>query len=210
MLSPDVIHIITDKPAGYHFVPGQATDVALNERGKEKETRPFTFTGLATSGTLEFMIKCYDSHNGVKKEMRRRKPGDRLIIGDAWGAISFKGNGVFIAGGAGLTPFVAILRQLNAENHVAGNTLFFANRKKEDIFLEEELRAMKGLKCVFILSDEEAEGYHHGRIDKEFLAAHVDNFGQQFYICGPESFTSDITHALETLGAKPDQVIFEK
>jgi predicted ferric reductase len=33
-----------------------------------------------------------------------------------WGAIEYKGEGVFIAGGAGVTLFIAILRQLQAEN----------------------------------------------------------------------------------------------
>jgi predicted ferric reductase len=39
-----------------------------------------------------------------------------LIIRDVWGAIEYKGEGVFIAGGAGVTPFIAILRQLQADD----------------------------------------------------------------------------------------------
>jgi predicted ferric reductase len=33
-----------------------------------------------------------------------------------FGAIEYKGEGVFIAGGAGVTPFIAILRQLQADD----------------------------------------------------------------------------------------------
>jgi predicted ferric reductase len=44
-------------------------------------------------------------------KIRKLKHGDELIIRDVWGAIEYKGE-VFIAGGAGVTPFIAILRQL--------------------------------------------------------------------------------------------------
>jgi predicted ferric reductase len=44
------------------------------------------------------------------KRIRKLKHGDELIIRDVWGAIEYKGEGVFIAGGAGVTPFIAILR----------------------------------------------------------------------------------------------------
>jgi ferredoxin-NADP reductase len=32
-----------EKPPGYNFVPGQATDVAINQPGWESEKRPFYF-----------------------------------------------------------------------------------------------------------------------------------------------------------------------
>ena len=35
-----------EKPDGYHFSPGQATDVSINKSGLEEELRPFTFTSL--------------------------------------------------------------------------------------------------------------------------------------------------------------------
>jgi ferredoxin-NADP reductase len=47
------------------------------------------------------------------------KPGDQLIIRDVWGAITYKGKGVFIAGGAGITPFISIFRDLSARNELA-------------------------------------------------------------------------------------------
>jgi ferredoxin-NADP reductase len=45
-----------------------------------------------------------------------------------FGAIEYKGEGVFIAGGAGVTPFIAILRQLQAENKIANNKLILLIR----------------------------------------------------------------------------------
>jgi predicted ferric reductase len=45
---------------------------------------------------------------------------------------------VFIAGGAGVTPFIAILRQLQAENKIANNKLIFT-KTANDIILKKNL-----------------------------------------------------------------------
>ncbi|WDR00201.1 hypothetical protein PSC71_05305 [Devosia sp. J2-20] len=37
-------------------------------------------------------------------------------MGDAWGTIQYQEPGTFIAGGAGVTPFIAILRDLQAKD----------------------------------------------------------------------------------------------
>jgi len=41
---------------------------------------------------------------------------DELILHDVFGAISYMGEGVFIAGGAGITPFISIFRYLKLKN----------------------------------------------------------------------------------------------
>jgi len=42
----NVNRIVADKPEGYTFTPGQATEVALDRDGWRDEKRPFTFTSL--------------------------------------------------------------------------------------------------------------------------------------------------------------------
>jgi len=42
----DVLQIRVEKPRGYSFTPGQATEVSVNKSGWLKEKRPFTFTCL--------------------------------------------------------------------------------------------------------------------------------------------------------------------
>ena len=96
------------KPDSYKFKPGQATDIVINLPGWKEERRPFTFTGLNDWDTLEFTIKIYNDHNGVTNELGKLHAGDELILHDVFGAINYKGEGVFIAGGAGVTPFIAI------------------------------------------------------------------------------------------------------
>jgi ferredoxin-NADP reductase len=199
-----------EKPAGYQFVPGQATDVAINKPGLEEEKRPFTFTALNAAPYLEFTIKGYPDHHGVTQQLHQLQPGDELIIEDAWGAIEYKGPGCFIAGGAGITPFVAILRSLFNENKLTGNTLFFSNKTVSDIIYEKELTKMLGEQAIYLLTKENKQSYQHGYLDEDFLKQHVTDFHQHFYICGPDKMVEDISAILKKLGANVDSVIFEK
>jgi ferredoxin-NADP reductase len=103
-----------EKPKGYTYHPGQATELSVLKPGWEKEKRPFTFTSLPDADHLEFTIKCYTDHDGVTNQLFHVQPGDMFEIGDSWGAIEYKDEGVFIAGGAGVTPFIAIFRYLQS------------------------------------------------------------------------------------------------
>jgi glycine betaine catabolism B len=206
----DVKSFRIEKPSGYQFVPGQATEVAINKPGWENERRPFTFTSLNNEPTLEFTIKRYMDHNGVTNQLHELDPGDELILHDVWGAIEYKGPGYFIAGGAGITPFIAILRQLHRDNQLAGNTLLFSNKTSADIIYEKEFSDMLGKNAIYILSREQKEGYEKGMINIDYLRSHVTDFNKHFYVCGPDKMITDINAALEKLGAKPDLVIFEK
>lgn len=107
-LTHNVKRFVVEKPAGYEFIPGQATDVAINRPGWTDQCRPFTFTSVPDAHFLEFTIKIYTGHNGVTEQLAKLGPGDELLIHEVFGAIAYKGPGVFIAGGAGITPFIAI------------------------------------------------------------------------------------------------------
>lgn len=206
----DVKRFQYEKPEGYHFVPGQATEVSINKIGWQEERRPFTFTGLNDQPYLEFTIKIYSDHPGVTNELNLLKPGDELIIRDVWGTIEYKGPGYFIAGGAGITPFISILRQLNKENELAGNKLFFSNKTEQDIILKDELTAMLGDDAVYVITNEPGKDHYHGYIDEAFLKKQVDDFNKSFYLCGPPGMVEAMQNTLTKLGAKPDTVVFEK
>jgi ferredoxin-NADP reductase len=199
-----------EKPGGYTFHPGQATEVSINKKGWELERRPFTFTSLNEWPYLEFTIKIYSDHKGVTNELGSLKAGDELIIRDVWGAIAYKSEGYFIAGGAGITPFIAILRQLNKENKIAGNQLYFSNKTENDIILHDELDNILGKNAHYIVTDSNNPKYKKNYIDKEFLQAEIKDFRKPFYICGPDKMVSDLTTTLVELGATPDAVVFEK
>lgn len=202
-----------EKPAGFKFEPGQATDVSIDREGFREKKNPFTFTALNDWDDLEFTIKSYFDHDGVTKALWELSEGDRLIIRDPWGTITYKGPGTFIAGGAGVTPFIAILRQLQADGKLDGHRLIVSNKRADDIILRSEFEAMAddGLDVTWTLTDDpNANGVLHERINETFLRRHVHDISQNFYLCGPDDMVKELRGTLEGLGAKTDAVTWEK
>jgi ferredoxin-NADP reductase len=199
-----------EKPEGFKFEPGQATELSIDAEGWRDRKRPFTFTGLNDWPVLEFTIKSYTDHDGVTNALYRLQPGARLILRDVWGTITYKEPGTFIAGGAGVTPFIAILRQAQKDRTLAGNRLIFSNHTEADIILRDDFEAMAGLETIFTLTNDERSRYLHERIDENFLKHHVRDFSGNFYVCGPDDMVKQLRQTLKGLGANPDAVTFEK
>lgn len=153
----DVMHVRTEKPQDFAYSSGQAVDVAINTPKWKEELRPFTFTSLPTDDHLEFYIKAYPEHQGVTEQISKLQSGESLLIGDVFGDIQYKGEGIFIAGGAGVTPFIAIFKELEKDNKVGNNKLIFANKTKADIIEYSYFKNLLGDNFVNVLSDEEKQ-----------------------------------------------------
>lgn len=206
----DVKRFVLEKPQGFNCEPGQAVDIVIDQDQWKDKARPFTPTSLTDDGVIEFIIKQYPDHPGVTQMLHKLKAGALLKISKPFGTIQYKGPGVFIAGGAGVTPFIAILRYLAHKDELNGQTLIFSNKTPADIILEKEFRFLLGNRCLLTCTENSAPGYDNSMIDKDYLKEHINNFDQRFYLCGPEGFMESITEALKSLGAKPDTLIFEK
>lgn len=205
----DVLQIVTEKPAAYTFNPGQATDVSINNADWKEEKRPFTFTCLPNNDYIEFTIKTYPSHQSVTNQLLQLNKGDELILHEVFGDIAYKGEGVFIAGGAGVTPFISIFRDLHKKNEIGNNKLIFANKTKADIIHEEEFKNLLNKEFINILSDENIEGYANGYITEDFLKANISDLNKNFYVCGPPPMMDAIEKMLATLHVNEKLIIKE-
>ncbi|MEM7690333.1 MAG: flavodoxin reductase [Pseudomonadota bacterium] len=199
-----------NRPDGYDFVPGQATDFALDRDGWRDEKRPFTFSSLPDAPYLQFTIKSYPSHDGVTEQIGALTGGESVLIEDPWGAIEDRGPGVILAGGAGITPFLAILRARQAEHgDLHGYRLLFSNSYERDIILRDELEGMPGLKLDLLVSEEDAPGTHHGQIDADYLDASDIDFESTFYLCGPPPMEEAVVDLLKARGVSDNRLIRE-
>jgi ferredoxin-NADP reductase len=208
-ITRDVLQILTEKPPSLEFTPGQAADISISKEGWKEEIRPFTFTGLPDDKFLQFTIKTYPERKGVTYELRTLKRKDELILHGVFGAISYKGEGVFIAGGAGATPFISIFRYLKAENAVGNNKLIFANKTRDDIILRYEFDHLLGRNFINILSDEETSQYDHGYLNEDFLRTHLAGSGQYVYLCGPPPMMDAVEAILGRLKIDENLIIKE-
>ena len=115
----------------------------------------------------------------------------------------------FIAGGAGVTPFISIFRYLRSKNELGNNKLIFANKTRDDIILKYEFNFFLGKNFINILSDEIVEGYPHGFITEEFLKTQITDFNKNFYICGPPPMIDAVEKILSNLGVDEKMVTKE-
>jgi ferredoxin-NADP reductase len=113
-----------------------------------------------------------------------------------------------IAGGAGITPLMAILRHRDRALPRRPAVLIYSARSLGDVIYRDELDAMaqrdRSLNIIYVLTREQPEGWrgHRGRIDKKSLAATRVSPSQRpsIYVCGPSGFVESISGALVELG----------
>jgi ferredoxin-NADP reductase len=205
----DVKKFIVEKPDGFDFIPGQGVNVSINDPEWKNELRPFTFTNQKEAKNLEFIIKIYANNKGVTNRLAGVNAGDELILHDVFGAIHFEKPGVFIAAGTGITPFLAIFRDLYKQNKLRGNRLIFVNKTSIDIIAGQELQNMFKKDFINVYTREGVIGFNGKRIDRNFLIENIVDFSQHFYVCGPSDFVETVVANLKSLGAKSDSLIFE-
>lgn len=205
-LTHDVKRFVLEKPKGFTYKTGQAADISINQPEWKDKLRPFTFTSLNDWPELEFIIKIYNDHDGVTKQMASLETGDELLMHEVFDTFTYKGPGIFLAGGNGITPFIAIFRALHASGNLKNVALLYSNKTKEDIVLGKELHDMLGAAYKNVLTREGVIGFRERHIDRDFLLQNIGKFDVQFYVCGPQSFTKNVSKALVDLGADHESI----
>ena len=214
LLTHNVVHLTFDRPAGYGFVPGQANHWDLPVDGMRDAGKPFTITSLPDENHLEFVIKIYPvaqhpDHDGVTEHIGTMRPGDTVAVDEASGDIADKGAGIFIAGGAGITPFIPILKARAANNAQADCTLIYSNRHQRDIILRDTWERMPGLSTVFTVTEQEGGPLPRCEIDVPFLRKTLGSLDHRFYVCGPPPMMKAVIAALRSEGVPDENIVVE-
>ncbi len=187
------------------FKPGQFMFIQLLRGGRLSSPHPFT---ISTSPTRENLSITPKELGDFTRTIRDTKVGDRAFIDAPYGVFSFLNCGggelVFIAGGIGITPFISMLRYMYDREIDRKVTLFWANRKEDNLCFKEELRqmeaAMEGFKTVLVMSDQPDWKGQKGRISGEMIMEHLgDPRGKEFLLCGPPGMTAGLIAELKEL-----------
>ena len=97
---------------------------------------------------------------------------------------------VGLAGGSGITPFMAMARAIVDGVEDFRLTLLYGSRTRADIPYAEELEeicaATDKVRVIHVLSEEKAEGFEHGFIDAELIQKYAPK-DYTLYICGPRA-----------------------
>ncbi|MBU2904239.1 hypothetical protein KO529_05530 [Arenibacter algicola] len=203
-LNYNVIRFWIQKPYGYTHKPGQAIELSIDKPGYELAIAPFTITNLNSDPYLELIVKINPEVNSLTYGLSVLAIGETLQITEPWDSYNYKGPGVFIVAGTGITPFLPILKELEAKDDdmLKEHVLLYGNRTREDILFYRKLKKVLGENCIHILSRSKSRNSIFGRINIDILQQYVHDLHQFFYICGPRHFETDITKQLVSMGVK--------
>ena len=205
-LTHDVKRFVVEKPKGYSYLPGQFTIFYIPLPEWKNQKRTFTIASSPDSDYLEFDIKRY-TPEGFTSKLHSLKTGDKLKISSPLGRNFYTGEGIMIAAGSGITPFLSLFRHLKNKDKVGNNFLIWSNKTEKDFFLTKEIKEILGENFLFTTTRGKKKGFESGRIDLDFLKKHIKNFDKIFYVCGSMEFIIQTRNTLMKLGVKPERII---
>lgn len=221
--SPDALTFYFKPAEPFEWKPGQylryhIDDPDADERGGNRffsiASAPFeNHVQLTTKIAKEkgSTFKQFLQKMDVGDEIEAFGPSGHFIMEDA------QNEYVLIAGGIGITPFRAILMDLEHQGKPLNVTLIYANRTRETVFKEElERLASKypEFKIYYIISEEPViekqltENIYQipGRVDENLIRRLIPDLQKPiYYISGPESMVMTLERILWDMGIPKDR-----
>ncbi|MEV4624641.1 2Fe-2S iron-sulfur cluster binding domain-containing protein [Asanoa sp. NPDC049573] len=218
----DLRHLVLRlvEPADLTFFPGQYMDIAVP--GTE-HTRSFSMANTSSreGGRLEFVIKVYPDGLFSSFLDSRLAVGDRLDLTGPFGVFTLReAQGediVFVGGGAGLAPILALLRSM-AERGIDRRAVFYyGTRRRRDLCFVDELKALEdklpNFRFVPALSEPEDGDGWDGEVGliTDVVKRHEQNLSRAHaYLCGPPPMVEAAMPLLARLGVPDKHIYYDK
>lgn len=172
------------------FEPGAHVVVTLKDAASGLQgSRAYTLTSRpGDEAGYEISVALGRRATGVSAFLHAAtRPGRVLTVSEpvqGFGLSWAVGRPLLIAGGIGITPILALARQLEHEG--TGFDLFYSGKSEADMPFLDELRAMRNGVCTVVTTVAPAMG----RLDlRAILAAAPD---ARVYVCGPAGMIRDV------------------
>jgi propane monooxygenase reductase subunit len=218
----DLRHLVLRliEPKEIKFFPGQYVDIAVP--GTDA-TRSFSMANTSSreSGRLEFIIKVYPDGLFSHFLDSQVAVGDHLDLVGPFGVFTLREGHdedlVFVGGGAGMAPILALLRSMAERGIRRKATYYYGARRHRDLCFEAELRALEDalpdFRYVPALSepdDDEAWDGEVGLITDVVKRHEHDLKGAHAYLCGPPPMVEAAMPMLTALGVPEKHIYYDK
>lgn len=220
----DAMVVGFESPAeGFAFEPGQY--LTLRARvGSQELRRSYS---ICSDRRLQVGIRRVDGGAFSSWVHDQLKPGDVIESYPPQGRFVLptaptQGRHVlFIAGGSGITPVIALLTALLEREPASRATLIYANRRTASTMFKEELEDLKNrfmtrLSLHLVFSREAVDApLYGGRLDagklSAFLAGPVPAAGvDEVFVCGPFEMNDQAEAALRGAGVAAERIHIER
>jgi ferredoxin-NADP reductase len=222
--TPTVRSFALDVPDWPGHRPGQHVDVRLTAEDGYSVERSYSIASESgRGGEVEITVEKISDGEVSPFLHDVVVVGDRLEIRGPIGGYfvweaSLGGPLFLVAGGSGVVPLMAMLRDRRRAGSAVPTRLLFSSRYAEEIIYKEELdglaAANDGLEVIHTLTRAQPPGWtgYDRRIDARMLAEVLEPLGVQarVYICGPTALVEVAANALVGLGLPADRVRTER
>lgn len=212
------IHLQLLEPAVMTFKAGQYVDVLVPET---REWRSYSMANPPSrNAELELMIKLMPGGLFSTYADRQLQPGERLTLQGPYGSFFLRDTNrpaIFIAGGSGMAPILALLRDMAEKQDPRPVTYFYGARARRDLFCLEELcsfaQRLPNFRFIPALSEPLPSDEWSGEVGliTEVVKRHIPNFaGMEAYMCGPTVMIDAAIALLRRGGMRESDMFYDK
>ena len=216
--TPRCKSLVLDPPDWPGHRAGQHVDIRLTAEDGYQAERSYSIGSAPDDNHLVLTVERLEDGEVSPYLTDELRPGDELELRGPIGGYfvweeSLGGPLLMVAGGSGVVPFRAMLREWSAGPRAVPARLIYSSRSLDDVIYHTEL-TNEAADVQFTLTREWPEDWHghRGRVDQQLLAElgwPADEMPLN-YICGPTAFVEAVAENLVSAGHQPDRIKTER
>jgi len=221
--TPRVKSLVLDVPGWAGHRAGQHLDVRLTAEDGYQTERSYSISSAPAEPHVTLTIERLDDGEVSPYLTDVLHPGDEVEVrGPIGGWFTWRpeegGPLLLVAGGSGVAPLMAMIRQRAAVRSPAPVCLLYSSRTYEEIIFREELdrsaAADGDLKVDYTLTRSQSPGWqgYSRRIDRGMLeeVAWAPEEHPLIFICGPTPLVESVATLCVGLGYTPERIKTER
>lgn len=207
--APDAHTLILEKPEGFSFKAGQYVLLQIPINGRPLR-RSYSLASAPHEKELHITIRTQEQGR-VSPTLAKLQTNDQIGVLGPVGEFTRgeEKHSVFVAAGAGITPFISMLREAKKQNNQQRTTILYTNKTpQQELYSQElEIHAQQANTTLHKTITRPLPGYQGrtGRLNKQDLQEHL-NDNTVYYLCGSNDMVRAFTTKLLELGATPEQI----
>jgi len=188
------------------FIPGQFAFVGFTGHPLSNEAHPYSMASNPRDKQLRFVVKVLGDYTA---SLLALKPGTSAQVEGPHGGFSFRNvtarRQVWIAGGIGVTPFLAMAASLPKRGYHVDFYYCVVNEAEAHFDTDFQAVAARNPSFVPHLFCQDKKGF----MNAQFLSKQCDLLRTDFLICGPPPMMHALHAGLTKLGVSDKHITYE-
>ena len=181
-------------------------------------TRPYSIASSpreALQGFYEMTVKAVEGGTVSNHILESWKEGTRVTASAPMGFFTYEplrdsDSVVAVCGGSGITPILSLARAVCDGTEELSLTVLYGAKRKDEILhktlLDNLSKKCDNIKVVYILSEEELEGFETGYISESLIRKYAPKKEYSLFMCGPEGMYCYLEEQIPLLGIRRKHV----